>query len=472
MYPKNCRFVRKEQELISPLKVEIESEEPVPDQLYYCVRANMIVDGLEMGDLDILIPALPFGLELSEASKEKPDEVSTEQKSDNIEKKESVAASETEQPQTEGVADKAATADTNKQKKLVDKLLKNCEGNIRDRVSALLGVDVILKNQNNKIVSKEDFFLEEISGKQVLAHMDVVDEVESKSYLFVGIKDAIRIGSILIMLPPAELETSVSEEDFSADAEDAYGEIANIISGVYTSVFQEQYPQSIRFIKTDLEIVSPMKVDVESNDVIQNEPYYLSCSSLEIDGNEAGKIAMLFPLSLLKLDLLNQDTSVIEEKGQSVGEAETLQQDQTISQAGKSANSITAKIDAAGKISGDIDVLLIEDNREEAVKIQKELTNHGIVSKRIEFEDNIDLHMSPGSKLIMIIMKEVDEQAYGITIKVNSLSNVPIVAAGPEWTRTKVIKAVKYGVDDILLTPAMANDIKEKVDNNIMKLAA
>ena len=41
------------------------------------------------------------------------------------------------------------------------------------------------------------------------------------------------------MLPPDELDNVVNEGDFSDDSEDAYGEIANIISGVYTKVFEE-----------------------------------------------------------------------------------------------------------------------------------------------------------------------------------------------------------------------------------------
>jgi hypothetical protein len=35
-----------------------------------------------------------------------------------------------------------------------------------------------------------------------------------------------------------------------------------------------------------------------------------------------------------------------------------------------------------------------------------------------------------------------------------------------------VIKAVKYGVRDILLTPASEADIEENVNNNLLELAA
>jgi ActR/RegA family two-component response regulator len=35
-----------------------------------------------------------------------------------------------------------------------------------------------------------------------------------------------------------------------------------------------------------------------------------------------------------------------------------------------------------------------------------------------------------------------------------------------------VIKAVKYGVNDILLTPASVEDIQESLQNNLMQMAA
>ena len=73
---------------------------------------------------------------------------------------------------------------------------------------------------------------------------------------------------------------------------------------------------------------------------------------------------------------------------------------------------------------------------------------------------------------MFLVMKRVDEQAFGMAIKISSNCSLPIIAAGPEWTRSKVLRAVKYGVTDILLTPAEDSDIEEKIKNNIISLAA
>ena len=42
----------------------------------------------------------------------------------------------------------------------------------------------------------------------------------------------------------------------------------------------------------------------------------------------------------------------------------------------------------------------------------------------------------------------------------------------PAWTRTLVLKAVKYGACDILITPSAPADVREKIELNLVKRAA
>lgn len=524
MFPQNCRFVRKEQEAVAPLKLEIEADEPFPNQWYYVAKSSMSLDGTAMGEMDMLIPAEAFGIEVPEITSgtdaaaveagESNEEKGSEQSpvtSPELEEggtsapsvEQTAAQGEVNAPggssDNEDSASEVETAqhesppcfsekDLAKHKKLVDNLLKSSNQTLADEVGALLGVEVSLSDITLKPVTKEDLFLDELSGKQVLAHMDVVDGVEGNSYLFVNLKDAIRIGSILIMLPPSELESAVNDEDFSVDAEDAYGEIANIISGAYTNYFQDQYTKSIRFIKTDLEVVSPMKVDLDSGDVVSSTAFYLNSSTINIDGKQFGKISMAIPLELLELSQLMETESQKngEQDQQSQQEAGTTHETPSGIHQGQSADTAIAA--GSGKSSavspgsgqashsamdsGEYEILVIENSPQEAQNIAELINQMGMTTKTISFSDNIDLHLSSHLRLVVIVMQEVDEQAYGVTIKVHSNSSVPIVAAGSMWTRTKVIKAVKYGVTDILLTPAQGEEIQEKVQNNIVQLAA
>lgn len=76
-------------------------------------------------------------------------------------------------------------------------------------MGALLGANIILSDQENRLLSKGEFFFDQVAGRQILADLEVTGEVQGKSYLSLSVKDAIHLGGILIMLPPAELENVV-----------------------------------------------------------------------------------------------------------------------------------------------------------------------------------------------------------------------------------------------------------------------
>jgi chemotaxis protein CheY-P-specific phosphatase CheC len=466
MYPDPCRFIRKEQEIIVPSKVDIESDEPFPNQLLYQITSSMKLDDVVMGDLNVLLPAAAFGLEKKEETK--PAEDNSRSKSKGIQEKVESSSGETRPAQggKELREEKPVVSpfDFNKHRKRVDALLSGCQAKIQEEVSALLGVDVQLGGLENRPVAKEGFFLNEVSGKQVLAHMKVTGEAEDRSYLFIGIKDAIRIGGTMIMLPPFELEAAVTEDEFTEDAADAYGEIANIIAGVYTGFFEEQYIKKLRFVRTELEQVVPLRVETVSDEPLPDQMYYMSSSDITIDGKALGKIQMLFPIMLLQLEGLEQSQESGEDEAKK-GTAIPGKKETTRTAAQPAERGETKK-------KSNVDILLISDDDKEAAKITLVLEDADFSVETLSFKHNVNNYISDNLKAVFLVMQEVDEQAFGVAIKVSSSCSVPLIAAGPAWTRSKVIKAVKYGVSDILLTPASEQDIQEKIDNNMVKLAA
>ncbi len=468
MYPEACRFIRKEQEILIPAKVDIASEIPVPNQLLYQISSKMKLDDKDMGEMTVLLPAAAFGLEgqTDEKKSTEPAENTSQYQEQSVEKSGEVIEEQEEHVESAEITEpekKKGTAgfDVGKHRKRVDALLSECRVRIEEEVSALLGVEVQLNDFENRRISKEQYFLDEVSGKQILAHMKVTGEREDKSYLLVSLKDAIRIGGILIMLPPAELDAAIAEDDFSDDAQDAYGEIANIIAGVYSGFFEESYTKSLHFVRTELEQVVPLTVDTVSEEPMPDQGYYLSSSSLVIEGKTYGKIHMLFPLSLLELEGLGEE----EVEGKRPA---TITAAKDVS---KPSRPVTTQEEAYEEKKG-VDILLVSDDALEMEKISTVLQRSGYSIKTLSFKNNINNHISSQLKAVFLVMHEVNEQAFGVAIKVSSSCSVPLIAAGPAWTRTKVIKAVKYGVDDILLTPASEQDIQEKIDSNLVKLAA
>ncbi|BHH83359.1 hypothetical protein [Desulforhopalus sp. 52FAK] len=451
LYTKKIRFIKKGLTEVVPLTVETESDEPFPDVLYYVNSLSLGVDGKELGSVNMLFPASMLDLYPPEYEEKKEEQAPVvDQQQDQTIPDEPVAEE-----------NKETKIDAKKHKARVDKLLTACQSKMQEEVSGLLGTDVIMANLDNKIVNKEDFFLDEVSSKQVIANMDVVGELEGQSYLSVDLKDAIRVGGILIMLPTAELDNVVAEEDFGDDAEDAFGEIANIISGVYTAVFEEQYTKSIRFIKKELQQVVPMKIQVESDEPIPDQNYYVSSMELAIGGTTYGKVQLLFPLSLLQLEglLVSDEPEVVEVSTVSTSKTSD---DSEVSEGAKRVQSDRTSLD----------ILIIGDDQIAASALSETITEMGYGVKVLSFKDSVTNYIPGELKAIYLVMSDVNEQGFGTAIKISSACTLPIVAAGPGWTRTKVIKAVKYGVQDILLTPATIEDIKENINNNLFEMAA
>ena len=465
-YSQKLRFIRKDLHDIVPVKVDVASDEPMPDKSYYTSSMSIAVGEKALGRMHMLFPAemLRLACPQKEAVVAEQEHNSTPAQEilPRSEKpgKKSAAESNTEESSSSGIPQE----DIKKQQKRIDKILASCRDRMAEEVGALLGTEVKLGNLENLIINKEEFFFDEVTGKQVIANMDVVGELEGKSYMSIGLRDAIRLGGTLIMLPSAELDAVAAAEDFSEDTQDAFGEIANIIAGVYTAAFEELYTKQIRFIKTDLQQVAPMKVDIAAAEPFADQDYYLSRMDLALGAHTLGKIHMLFPTDLLQLSGLragNYDAydGVEISPGAAVGVAPISSNQKQSRRTGR-------------EVSKPFDILVVGDDDAEADKIAEVLGQAGYAVKILSFKDNLHSYIPGQLKAIYLVMQEVNEQAFGVAIKVSSACSVPLIAAGPEWTRTKVIKAVKYGVRDILLTPASEEDIRENINSNLLELAA
>jgi chemotaxis protein CheY-P-specific phosphatase CheC len=472
-YSKKLRYIKKRLQLVVPLKVDIASDEPIPDKLYYASSMSLMVEGRSLGNVCMLFPVSLLQLDSQPPEKiaEPVAPVASSGAADasapKIQTDRSPASPEKPvKKKTQITAE--AKDQLDKHRKRVDKLLGICSEKMESEVSTLLGFDVKLSNQTNTVIGKEPFFAEFVSGKQVIADMDVVGELEGKSHLIVNLRDAIRIGGALIMLPSSELESVVAEEEFGEDTKDAFGEIANIIAGVYTGVFEEQYTKRLRFIKTDLHQVVPMKVEPDADEPFPNDQYYLSTMDLSMDEVVLGKVNIIFPLELLQLEGLRADKEGAEDEEVDVADLGAIE---------ISPRPVSGRSDVGGSADHPAppvppDILLIGDDEAEAAKIASVLQGMGFSVKSLSFKDNVHNYLPGRLKAIYLVMKDVNEQAFGAAIKVSSACSLPLIAAGPGWTRTKVMKAVKYGVLDILLTPAAKEDIEENVANNLLKLAA
>jgi chemotaxis protein CheY-P-specific phosphatase CheC len=491
-YPKKVRFIRVEQEVVASLHGTVQSQQPIADTPWYVMSVSMHLGGRELGELDLMIPASPFGLmpETSEAVPASspavaqspmaaasdpttgPEEKVQSEKNQAAGRKDgevidtpAAIAAEPGSAQGDRVQQPARGVDNSKQKKLVDALLKSCMDKTAEEVSGLLGGCLEIVPEGNEAVSKADF-LKQAGAKQVMSRMDIRGEHQGEAFLFVDIKSAIFLGGTLIMLPESELEETVRQEKLGEDAQDAYGEISNIIAGVYTAVFEQQYGSRVGFVKTTMEHVVPAKVAPDSDAVFPDQIYYQSVGKIRYDDKELGQFQFLFPLASLDLQgLLVPPGKPMEDVEQAVTVSEAINRSEGIP-AGTSDRVQDIIAQAA-------DILIYTDDKDEGEKIAAILRPMGYAPQILRFKDPVSAVVASPIRLIFLVMREVNEQGFGVAIKISAAGlAVPLVVAGPAWTRSMVLKAVKYGASDILMTPSTVDDVREKIELNLVKQAA
>ena len=483
-HPKNFRVVRTEQEVLVPVKVDIESDQPFPDGHYYTCSIPMSMNNAEMGQLYLVFPAAPLGLVEDAVSESASVTEETETaKSAAISKEKSEADAPQEQvPSARGedaVGDPVeARTEAAKKQKLVSRLLKECFDKIGEDVGALIGSALAVGKLEEGLFSKEEL-LEQLGGKQVMASMDVRGEGTGEAFMFARVSAAAYLGGSLIMLPESELKETAAKEELGEDAQDAYEEVTNIIAGVYTAVFEEQYQKKIGFVKTATEIVIPIKIDPESDETLPNQMYYLASGGMEFDGQDLGLLQVAFPAALFELEALavkespSDGTDPVAPISQDDGAAKVAEQEHAQVKAGQKTPEKVGVNPDSDNAATVVDVLLFSDDDTEVANVGEALQQLGYTYKTLHFKSSVNNYLTGSVRLVFLVMKEISEQGFGVAIKISSAGRpVPLIAAGPAWTRTLVIKAVKYGAVDILVTPSTTEDIREKVEMNLSKIAA
>ncbi len=274
------------------------------------------------------------------------------------------------------------------------------------------------------------------------------------------------IGCTLLMLPSPELESAVRENVLCSDAADAYDEIVNVISRIYTKSFEEHSSRKLNFVKRSVEQVVPEKVSFDGDTPIADKHYYLHKLTLNLDGTSSGQLQMLLPLELLGLESLYPENSAPVQGETAKVRSVAAPEEPLVRHSG------TEAADAAGRQRTSAQVLVISDAEPEAKRIFEVLGSQGISTVQLSFRDNLSDYLPGIFKVVLLVMSDVNEQSLGKAIKISTRCSLPLIAVGSSWTRSKVLKAVKYGVHDILPSPATDEEISRKVSAYLGSLAA
>ncbi len=529
-YPKTLRFIKDSVEELLPDRVDPASDQPFPPGNYHVSSCRLNAGEQDLGPLELVVPAALFDLE--EQTVNEPEAAAATAEEAKGDPQPAVEAKLQDQETTPPEPAVRAKPPFAKAKKLIDTVFEATFSQVSEEIGALIGEELSAAELQLVMTSKEEFFSTYCLEQSTLTQIEVSGSRQGRGFLAIEVADAIILGGTMIMLPEEQIREQAESGDLDADVADAFGEVANILAGGLTQVFSERYPQAPRFVKGENELIVPTKVDPAADQPFPAGDYYLASCAMEMAGYELKRMQLLFPAELFDLypDQSEQASAAARETaggsaagGTAAGGTAAGGTAAGGSAAGGSAAGGTAAGGSAaggsaaggsaaggsaaggsaaggsvagGSVAGDSVagdsvaggsasepaaaqaasespvVLIIHEQAAAAEPFTEILTSAGYAVKTLSFQDDIKASYKQHQVIgVFLLMSEVNEKGFATAIKLQSSGQPlpPMIFAGPEWTRSSVLRAVKYGARDILVLPASNDEIQEKVSQHILK---
>jgi len=351
--------------------------------------------------------------------------------------------------------------------KALYEILKSALKQAGEENGMLLGQELSIALSDSLATSKASYFGDLDDGCFVLG-VDSGEAYSGQFYLVFSLRDAIVMSSILLGIPPARVQEKRRLSIMGADDIDAFSEIANMINGALNSVFQNMLPNKVR-----LKILPPKKYVPEIDELSSEEPlpdgdYLMFRSKLEMTGQEMNHLDVLIPVALG--DLFDPQQGTQDESSVAVEtsppESKTVPNapPEVVEAGKKELKEKEPSAAAEGEVNS---IVVLEDNDVERQLLVDLVgfTEFQIVEGSLD-ADIKELFSGRNVKLVLIGSHDADDRELAVCIKVNAIRQdfpPPIIMSAERWTRTAVLKALKYGARDIIIKPFSRDDVVEKV---------
>ncbi len=175
----------------------------------------------------------------------------------------------------------------------LEQTLSLCRDRIQEEVAALIGKPFRLGAPVFRLVDGTALGDEEVGSGRVFAPVRLDGEIEGMGLLLLRLRDALRIGGLLVMLPEVELRQAVEAEAWTEEMADTFTEVAGIVCGALSAVFREQFPRQVRFLAAGQQAV-PAGETVAPASLPAGEVLVLSLP-MEAEGCDFGTFTLALP---------------------------------------------------------------------------------------------------------------------------------------------------------------------------------
>lgn len=460
-HPKNYHFKRTAVEDFVPAQVDPNSDEPFPAGEYIYSSCSINLEGYELHNLEVIVPAPLLG----EATTEQNTEAVAEAMEPAVNQTETPAETEAPEIEPEDAAEEPAEQEDDLvATETVDRVLKAAMQQCAEEIGSMLGIELEIDGLSTRYTSKKEFFAKP-GKKSIATEMLVSGDNEGVAYFLTDLKDAIYLAGTMIMLPADEMEQHIRAGEFGEDEADAFGEVANIVSGGLVQNFDEMYPRQFHLKKGKQELFTPTKVQPDDPTPFPPGEYYIVSGTLNCTERELNEISFICPVELLHM--VPRPTESGWGTPAASEDSSTTATGTATGATASSPEATAAKETVAAEIP-EVVVVVCDDPPSGSVfmdslsKTERETIVFGSADSFNELRNKTVLGT-------FFVMDAVNEQSFATMIKIRAEvpQTSPLIVAGPQWTRSDVLKAVRYGASDIILTPASSEEICEKTESNL-----
>lgn len=290
-----------------------------------------------------------------------------------------------------------------------------------------------------------DAYFKGMENASFVVGIDSQGDYPGSIYIIISVRDAIVLSGTLLGVPPARIIEKKKLAILEADDVDAFSEIANQMTGSFNSVFKPSLPKTVHLKQLAPRQFIPDKDIINAEEPAVDGDYFLLQSQLTLAGAKMEQIELLIPLPLAKLfDLQESSKDALPEPDIEAAPGGPLTDELSVSS-----------------------VLILEDNDTERQHVQDILAAAGVSQMSAALNaDLTELLSKDGLKAVLLGVTNANEQELSVCLKIQTILkgiSIPIIMCGREWTRTAVLKALKYGAGDIMLKPCAKDELTSKV---------
>jgi CheY-like chemotaxis protein len=313
----------------------------------------------------------------------------------------------------------------------------------------LLGQELVMSETACREVTRDAYF-NSMEDASFVVGIESKEDYLGVFYLILSFRDAIMLSGTLLGVPPARILEKKKLAIIEPDDVDAFSEIANQVIGSFNTVFKRSLPKKAHLKQLPPKKFVPKQDLIEADEPVADGDYYLMPAQMTLAGKEMEQLDIMIPLSLAKLFDLREKTKEALQVGKFDGAPDTATPDETVA----------AVSEPAG-------VLILDDNATERQQYQELLAASGVSPVSAALDADLKKLLSQkGLKAVLVGLTNTNDQELSICLKISANLkgiSIPIIMCAQEWTRTTVLKALKYGAGDIMLTPCPPEEFTSKV---------